>query len=196
MELQVIQNKIYEIRGKRVMLDFDLAEMYEVETRVLNQSVKRNMKRFPNDFMFRLSKEEWENMKSQIVISSWGGTRKLPFAFTEQGVAMLSGLLNSDVAIAVNIRIMRAFVAIRELLLNPPVDKVKELKDEMKTLKAYIEDVFTDYNDINEDTRTQLMLINETLAELQVKHNRLNKPRNPIGFVIPKNDDRVLRGWY
>lgn len=171
------------------MLDFDLAEMYEVETRVLNQSVKRNMKRFPNDFMFRLSKEEWENMKSQIVISSWGGTRKLPFAFTEQGVAMLSGLLNSDVAIAVNIRIMRAFVAIRELLLNPPVDKVKELKDEMKTLKAYIEDVFTDYNDINEDTRTQLMLINETLAELQVKHNRLNKPRNPIGFVIPKNDD-------
>lgn len=96
MELQIIQSKIYGIRGQKVMLDFDLAGLYQVETRVLNQAVKRNSKRFPTDFMFRLNTEEWEILKSQIVISSWGGTRKLPFAFTEQGMAMLSGVLNSD----------------------------------------------------------------------------------------------------
>ena len=95
MESQVIQNKIYEIRGCKVMLDFDLAEMYQVETKVLNQSVKRNIKRFPSDFMFQLTKGEWEILKSQFVTSSWGGTRKLPYAFTEQGVAMLSGLLKA-----------------------------------------------------------------------------------------------------
>ncbi|MDH6304764.1 hypothetical protein M2459_001501 [Parabacteroides sp. PF5-5] len=89
MELQVIQNKIYEIRSQRVMLDFDLAEMYQVETRVLNQAVKRNMKRFPSDFMFQLTKDEWSILKSQFLISRWGGSRKLPFAFTEQGLAML-----------------------------------------------------------------------------------------------------------
>ena len=92
MELQVIQNKIYEIRGQRVMLDRDLAELYEVQTRALNQAVKRNIKRFPSDFMFHLNKEEFENLRSQIVTSSWGGTRTMPYAFTEQGVAMLSGL--------------------------------------------------------------------------------------------------------
>ena len=96
MELQIIQSKIYGIRGQKVMLDFDLAGLYQVETHVLNQAVKRNSKRFPTDFMFRLNTEEWEILKSQIVISSWGGTRKLPFAFTEQGLAMLSGVLNSD----------------------------------------------------------------------------------------------------
>lgn len=108
-ELQLIQSKIYEIRGQKVMLDFDLAELYQVETRVLNQSVKRNLKRFPSDFMFQLTADEWEILKSQFVISSWGGTRKLPYAFTEQGLAMLSGVLNSDIAIQVNINIMRAF---------------------------------------------------------------------------------------
>ena len=96
MELQIIQSKIYGIRGQKVMLDFDLAGLYQVETRVLNQAVKRNSKQFPTDLMFQLNTEEWEILKSQIVISSWGGTRKLPFAFTEQGLAMLSGVLNSD----------------------------------------------------------------------------------------------------
>ncbi len=96
MELQIIQSKIYGIRGQKVMLDFDLAGLYQVETHVLNQDVKRNSKRFPRDLMFQLNTEEWEILKSQIVISSWGGTRKLPFAFTEQGLAMLSGVLNSD----------------------------------------------------------------------------------------------------
>jgi len=183
MELSIIQTKIYEIRGVKVMLDFDLAEMYQVATRRLNESVKRNIKRFPRDFMFQLTREEYDNLMSQFVTSSWGGTRKLPYAFTEQGVAMLSGLLNSDVAIAVNIVIMRAFVAIRQLILNPPVNEVKVLHYEVNALKAYIEEVFEDYNDINEDTRTQLELINETLAELQSRNKLIDKPRRPIGFV-------------
>lgn len=181
-ELQLIQSKIYEIRGQKVMLDFDLAEMYEVETRVLNQAVKRNIRRFPDDFMFQLTVSEWDNLKSQFVISRWGGTRKLPFVFTEGGLAMLSGVLNSDIAIQVNINIMRAFVAIRQLIANPPVDRVGELEKQMKELKDYMEEVFADYNDINDDTRMQLELINQTLAELQSRKKIEEKPRNPIGF--------------
>ena len=181
-ELQLIQSKIYEIRGQKVMLDFDLAEMYEVETRVLNQAVKRNIRRFPDDFMFQLTVSEWDTLKSQFVISRWGGTRKLPFAFTEGGLAMLSGVLNSDIAIQVNINIMRAFVAIRQLIANPPVDRVGELEKQMKELKDYMEEVFADYNDINDDTRMQLELINQTLAELQSRKKIEEKPRNPIGF--------------
>ena len=98
-ELSIIQGKIYEIRGYRVMLDFDLAGIYHVETRALNQAVNRNIKRFPYDFMFQLTKDEWQILKSQIVISSWGGTRKLPFAFTELGATMLSSVLRSNIAI-------------------------------------------------------------------------------------------------
>ncbi|MEG1004850.1 MAG: ORF6N domain-containing protein [Bacteroides sp.] len=185
-ELQLIQSKIYELRGQKIMLDFDLAEMYQVETRVLNQAVKRNIRRFPSDFMFQLTPDEWEILKSQFVISSWGGTRKLPFAFTEQGLAMLSGVLNSDIAIQVNINIMRAFVVVRQVLAVPPVDRVGQLESQMKELRGYIEEVFADYNDINDDTRMQLELINQTLAELQAQKALLNKPRNPIGFKTPK----------
>jgi len=185
-QLELIQSKIYEIRGQRVMLDFDLAALYQVETRVLNQAVKRNMKRFPSDFMFQLTSDEWAILKSQIVISSWGGTRKLPFAFTEQGLAMLSGVLNSDIAIQVNINIMRAFVAVRQMLANPPVDRIGNIEKEVKELKEYIEEVFADYNDINDDTRMQLELINQTLAELQAQKRMENKPRNPIGFIKPE----------
>lgn len=105
-ELVVIENKIYEIRGQKVMLDFDLAEMYEIETKNLNKAVKRNIERFPNDFMFQLTKEELSNLRFQIGTSSWGGNRYAPFAFTEQGVAMLSGVLRSPKAIEVNINIM------------------------------------------------------------------------------------------
>ena len=181
-ELQLIQSKIYEIRGQKVMLDFDLAEMYEVETRVLNQAVKRNIRRFPDGFMFQLTVNEWDNLKSQFVISRWGGTRKLPFAFTEGGLAMLSGVLNSDIAIQVNINIMRAFVAIRQLIANPPVDRVGGVEKQMKELKDYMEEVFADYNDINDNTRMQLELINQTLAELQSQKKIEEKPRNPIGF--------------
>ena len=181
MDIQIIQNKIYEIRGQRVMLDFDLAALYQVTTSALNQAVKRNIKRFPDDFMFQLSKGEFDNLKSQIVTSSWGGIRKMPYAFTEQGVAMLSGLLNSDIAINANIAIMRAFVAMRQMLTNTPVDRVAELQGEVLKLKEYVEEVFKDQNDINEDTRMQLELVSETLAELQVGNKAIG-PRRPAGY--------------
>lgn len=189
MELQIIQSKIYEIRGQKIMLDFDLAVLYQVETRVLNQAVKRNLKRFPDDFMFQLTSEEWGILKSQFVMSSWGGARKLPHAFTEQGLAMLSGILNSDIAIEVNISIMRAFVATRKVIASPSVNDLTKLQKEMQQLKGYVEDVFADYNDINEDTRMQLELINQALAELQAQKVLEDKPRNPIGFVKPKVND-------
>lgn len=187
-ELQIIQSKIYEIRGQRVMLDRDLAEMYGVETRALNQAVKRNIDRFPGDFMFQLTDEEFQIWKSQIVITNSinMGVRRMPYAFTELGVSMLSSVLNSKTAVQININIMRAFVAVRQLLLNPPVDKVSELENEVKELKNYLEEVFADYNDINDDTRMQLELISRTLAELQVQKRLSDKPRNPIGFKPPK----------
>ena len=147
--IRSIQNRIYEIRGERVMLDLDLAELYEVEVRTLNQAVKRNIKRFPKDFMFQLSKEEYESLRtqfetsetskslrSQIVIlkTGQGQHRKfMPYAFTEQGVAMLSGILNSDKAIQMNIAIMRAFVEIRKILL-----KESDLKEQLRELKERI----------------------------------------------------------
>ncbi len=179
--LQLIQSKIYEIRGQKVMLDRDLAELYQVEVRILNQAVKRNIKRFPPDFMFQLAPDEWEILKSQFVISSWGGVRKRPYAFTEQGLAMLSGILNSDVAIQVNINIMRAFVAMRRMITSSPIEEVTGLRAEVKELKAYMEEVFADYNDINEDTRMQLELIHQTLAELQTGNRNLPRPK--VGYV-------------
>ena len=152
-QLDVIRNKIYEIRGQKVMLDFDLAEMYGIETRVLKQAVRRNIRRFPKDFMFELSEEEFVCLRSQFVTSNKrGGTRYRPFAFTEQGVAMLSSVLNSEVAIEINIGIMRAFVAIRQTISAPPSNKLSELQQEVKELKEYMEEVFTDQNDINENT--------------------------------------------
>ena len=187
-QLEVIQSKFYDIRGQKVMLDRDLAEMYGVETRALNQAVKRNTDRFPVDFMFQLTDEETEIWKSQIVMSNSikMGVRRNPYVFTELGVAMLSSVLNSKTARQINMGIMRAFVAARQLLLNPPTDPVRELQSEVKELKEYIEEVFADYNDINDDTRMQLELINQTLAELQAQKALADKPRNPIGFITPK----------
>ena len=188
-QLELIQSKIYEIRGQKVMLDRDLAELYQVETRVLNQAVKRNIDRFPEDFMFRLTKEEC--LRSQIVILNMEQGKHLkymPNAFTEMGVAMLSSVLRSNMAIQVNINIMRVFTAVRQLIANPPTDKNSVLQKEVKELKQYIEEIFTDQNDINEDTRMQLELINQTLAELQVHKKLSNKPRRPIGFIHPQED--------
>ena len=188
-QLQIIQNRIYEFRGQKVMLDHDLAEMYGVQTKVLNQAVKRNIERFPSDVMFQISSEETQDWRSQFVTSNQrGGTRYMPFAFTEQGVAMLSSILNSEVAIEINISIMRAFIAVRQLIANPPPDKHSLLQKEVKELKQYIEEIFTDQNDINEDTRMQLELINQTLAELQVHKKLSDKPRRPIGFIQPQED--------
>lgn len=192
VDLQRIQSKIYEIRGHKVMINRDLAELHQVTTGNLNKSVQRNIKRFPSDFMFQLTKEEFDQLKTNLIfqngISNWGGTRKLPYAFTEQGPAMLSGISNSDTAIQVNINIMRAFVAMRRLISNPPVDKNAELREEMKKLKDYMEEIFADQNDINEDTRIQLELINQTLAELQVHQKLSDKPRRPIGFIRQEED--------
>ncbi len=134
MELQIIQNKIYEIRGQKVMLDSDLAELYEVETKVLNQGVKRNSTRFPEDFMFQLTDNEYINLKSQFVTSSlsnYGGVRKLPYVFTEQGVAMLSSVLRSEKAVQVNIAIMRTFVAIRQYAFG-----YKDLKEKIEQIES------------------------------------------------------------
>ncbi len=183
MELAIIQNRIYDIRGQKVLIDRDLAELYQVETRRLNEAVKRNIKRFPSDFMFQLTKGEFESLMSQFATSSRGGTRKLPFAFTEQGLAMLSGVLNSDVAIEVNISIMRAFVAIRRTMVMSPDNDIKRLQNEMKELKEYIEDVFTDYNDINDDTRVQLELINQAIAQLQGR-GRFPETHKPVGYDV------------
>ncbi len=144
--IQSIQNRIYEIRGERVMLDFDLAQLYEVETKALNQAVKRNIKRFPTDFMFRLTVAEWQAIRSQSVTASEinvslrsqfvtasqnkRNTSVTPYAFTEQGVAMLSGVLNSDRAINMNIAIMRAFVEVRRILL-----KQTDIREQLKQIK-------------------------------------------------------------
>lgn len=185
VDLQVIQSKIYEIRGQRVMLDFDLAELYGTETKYLKRAVKNNVKRFPEDFMFELTKEEFDDLRCNFSTSNKrGGIRYMPFVFTELGVAMLSSVLNSDIAIEVNMSIMRAFVTVRQMISNPQTDKISKIQQDVKELREYMEDVFTDQNDINEDTRLQLELINQALAELQVKHKEQEKKERPrIGFV-------------
>jgi len=188
--IQTIQNKIYEIRGQRVMLDRDLAELYHVTTGNLNKAVKRNIRRFPPDFMFQLTKNEFEKLRNDLIFqngtSSWGGTRKLPYAFTEQGLAMLSGILTSDIAIDVNISIMRAFVAIRRMAAALPQREasadVAQLRKDFEELKLDIEDILHDQNDINESTRTQLDAISTALAELQSKEPH-QKHRRRIGFI-------------
>ncbi len=163
-----ILDKIYLIRGQKVMLDRDLAEMYGVEVRRLNEAVKRNAIRFPEDFMFQLALNEWSNLKSQFATSSWGGTRKLPYAFTEQGVAMLSSVLNSETAIQVNIQIIRLFTKMKQMILDNKdlwmkIEKIEQhlIKhdEEIKTVFAYL----------------KKLLIQE------------NKPRNPIGFRAIKS---------
>lgn len=136
--IQSIQNRIYEIRGERVMLDFDLAALYEVETKVFNQAVKRNNSRFPEDFMFQLTDHEWDSLRSQFVTLKKGrGQHKkyLPYAFTEQGVAMLSGVLRSSKAIEMNIAIMRAFVEIRRIVLMQ-----SDVREQLKHIKEHLGD--------------------------------------------------------
>ena len=161
MEIEVIQNKIFEIRGYKVMLDFDLAELYQTETKVLKQAVRRNLNRFPSDFMFELTNKEFESLRSQIVTSNRGGSRYMPFAFTEQGIAMLSSVLNNDKAIDINIAIMRTFVTIRQFSLSYA---------ELKTRIEEIENQFPD--------------IYKALNYLVDKDNTATKPeeRNKIGY--------------
>ncbi|MDR0833964.1 MAG: ORF6N domain-containing protein [Candidatus Symbiothrix sp.] len=194
----------YELRGQKVLIDRDLAQLYGVETKRLKEAVRRNIERFQgDDFMFQLTKEEFaecsrsqfvtlnthEHLRTQIASSSWGGARYQPFAFTELGVAMLSSVLNSPTAIEINRTIMRTFVAIRQYMSHPLTDRVTIIEHDFKNFAANIEDAFADYNDINEDTRMQLELISESLAELQAHKKIIDKPRNPIGFLPPPRTD-------
>lgn len=143
--VEVVISKIYHLRNHKVMLDSDLAELYGVETRVLNQQVKRNADRFPADFMFQLEAEEWENLKSQNEISSWGGRRKPPYVFTEHGVLMLSSVLNSKKAIAVNIQVVRIFTKLREMLLTHKdiLLEMEEIRKKVSGQDKKIDLVFT-----------------------------------------------------
>lgn len=166
---EVVMNKIYLIRNHKVMLDDDLAELYQVETRRLNEQVKRNADRFPEDFMFQLTDEEWENLKSQNATSSWGGRRKKPFAFTEHGVLMLSSVLNSDRAIQVNIQIMRIYAKLREMILTH--------KDILLKLEQMERKMVRQDGDIK--------LIFKYLKELL---NPKTEPMRKIGFKHSKED--------
>lgn len=163
---QKILNRIYVVRGQKIMLDEDLAAMYKVETKRLNEQVKRNINRFPKDFMFTLTQKEYENLKSQNATSTWGGRRKLPSAFTEQGVAMLSSVLNSDVAIEVNIRIIRVFTKLKEYALTHKeiLLQLGKLEKEVKGNSKDIENIFI------------------VLKELLEKQSTPAPPRKRIGF--------------
>jgi len=162
--IEIIEQKIFLVRNQKVMLSTHLAVLYNVEVRALVQAVKRNLDRFPKDFMFQLSKKEFENLKSQIVTSSWGGARRSqPYAFTEQGVAMLSTVLKSKKAVKVNIQIMRAFVKLREILSTH-----KELAQKLKELELKI-----DSHD--QQIQTIFEVINQLIAAPE-------KPKKKIGF--------------
>jgi ORF6N domain len=141
MELEIIKSKIFEIRGYKVILDYDLAMLYEIETKVLKQAVRRNIGRFPIDFMFELTEKEFYSLRSQIVTSNRGGSRYMPFAFTEQGIAMLSSILNSEKAIKINIAIMRTFVTVRQFSLN-----YDELKSRIEEIEIQFPDIYKALN--------------------------------------------------
>lgn len=169
--IEKITSKIYLIRNEKILLDSDLADLYGVETRVLKQAVRRNLKRFPPDFMFQLSKSEFKILRSQIVTSSWGGRRYPPYAFTEQGVAMLSSVLNSEKAVQVNIAIMRAFVQLRKFLQSNEslANKLKKLEKETK--KRF------------EEQQEQIKVIFEAIKQLIREET---KPKKQVGFTIEK----------
>lgn len=178
----VIQSRILALREQRVMLDADLAQLYGVETRVLVQAVKRNLARFPEDFMFQLSAEEWQALRSQSVISNAegrGGRRTAPYAFTEQGVAMLSSVLGSPRAIAVNIEIMRTFVRVRALAATHG-DLAKRLAE----LEEKTEALAMSHDTFSHNTRAQLKKVFDALRELMTPPN---PPKRPIGFISPED---------
>ncbi len=164
---ETVISKIYHFRGLKVMIDSDLAELYQVETKRLNEQVKRNISRFPQDFMFQLTEEEWENLKSQNATSSWGGRRIAPYAFTEHGVLMLSSVLNSDKAIEINIQLVRIFTKMREMLLTH-----KDILLQMEEIRKSV---------ANQDERIDL--IYNYLMEF-VKQEK--QPRKSIGFKSSK----------
>ena len=190
MELNIIQNKIYQVRGVRVMLDFDLAELYQVETKVLKQTVRRNLDRFPEDFMFELTEQEHNSLiislRSQFVTSNnKGGRRYMPFAFTEHGVIMLASLLRSDTAIQTSIKITRAFVAMRNYIMSTQhlESELAALKAKLELLERNDEENLEAINDLSEDVRHEIDNIYMAIAALSVKQtDESDKPVKKIGF--------------
>ncbi|HMM16738.1 MAG TPA: ORF6N domain-containing protein [Petrimonas sp.] len=164
MELQVIQQKIFEIRGYRVMIDFHLAELYGIETKVLKRAVRRNIERFPPDFMFEMTKKEFDNLRSQFGTSNWGGTRYMPYCFTQEGIAMLSAVLHSKTAIGMNIAIMRAFVAMRQMITG-----YEELLKRIEELEISTDEQFNE--------------LYKALTALLADAEERRKPRNPVGYI-------------
>ena len=171
--VEIIQNKIYLIRGHKVMLDFDLALLYGVETRALIQAVKRNLRRFPSDFMFQLDQEEYTSLTSQIVMSNKGrgGRRHLPYVFTEQGVAMLSSVLNSNRAVDVNIQIMRVFTKLREMMTSH------------KDLARKIEDLERKFGEHDK----KFLMVFDAIRRLLQQAEESTKPKEPFGFQPPRS---------
>ena len=193
MDIQIIQNKIYEIRGRRVMLDFDLANLYQVETKRLKESVRRNIERFEGeDFMFELSEEEYnvlkDRLRSQIASLEIDGKGKYPeyspFAFTEEGVAMLSGVLRSSVAVQVNRAIMRAFVAMNNYLIQVSQysAELAELRSRLLLVEREVRENLEAMNDLSEDVRRDFDTVFEAIGALSVKLPEARKPAQKIGF--------------
>ena len=193
MDIQIIQNKIYEIRGRRVMLDFDLANLYQVETKRLKESVRRNIERFEGeDFMFELSEEEYnvlkDRLRSQIASLEIDGKGKYPkyspFAFTEEGVAMLSGVLRSSVAVQVNRALMRAFVAMNNYLIQVSQysAELAELRSRLLLVEREVRENLEAMNDLSEDVRRDFDTVFEAIGALSVKLPQAQKPRTTIGF--------------
>ena len=205
-DLEPIKRKIYEIRGYKVMLDSDLAELYNVETKNLKRAVRANIERFPDDFMFELTKEEYDSLRckkftlkseenenalrcKKYTSNSGRGkhSKYLPFAFTREGIAMLSGLLRSEIAVKANINIMRAFFQMQEALqiVGNTQLQIEQIRSEIMQLRVDLNDILADQNDINETTRAQLDAISSALAELQSDRAR-HTGCNPIGFNVHK----------
>jgi len=188
-----IESFILTIRGQQVILDRDLASLYKVETGRINEQVKRNIKRFPADFMFQLNDDEFQNLKSQFAISNWGGVRKLPYAFTEQGIAMLSSVLRSDVAIEVNIRIMRAFVSMRHLIAgNAQVFKrLEDIEYHQKESDKRIEEIFQKF-DIKESVNQGIFYDGQVFDAYVFVSDLIKKAKTSIVLIDNYIDESVL----
>ena len=186
MDLQIIQNKIFEIRGYRVMLDFHLAELYGVQTKVLKQAVKRNEKRFPPDFRFTMTKEEWDELVTNCdrLPSTIKHSSVLPSAFTQEGVASLSGVLKSPMAVNVYLSIMRAFVAMRNYIMQSSVIQAElaEMRNRVQLLERDCRENLEAMNDLSEDVRRDFDTVFEAIGALSVKLPQAQKPRTTIGF--------------
>ncbi len=194
--IETIRTRIYDIRGRKVMLDRDLAELYHVETKQLKRQVKRNLTRFPKDFMFELSHQENDALRCQIGTLKRGEHSKyLPYAFTELGIAMLSTVLSSESAIQMNINIMRAFVLMRQALseLSATNLRVEQLSRRMDNLNHYVDDILRDQNDINEATALQIDLIQDSLAELHAEKTECDEAnsRRRIGFRVEREETEI-----